>query len=415
MILIDIIRETAVLGARMAPYLLLGFAVAGVLRVLVPVSSVVKHLGSSGFRSVVKAAVVGIPLPLCSCGVIGPAVSLRQQGASKGAVLSFLISTPTSGVDSILATYSLLGWIFTAYRVAASFVLGAVAGLFANLFGKGGKEQSQQLPKYPCPVCGLPGQHKHSVVQKLKAGTLYALDELPRDIGKWLLIGLLAGGVISALVSPDLIRLLSVNRFLSYIATAGLALPLYVCATGSIPIAAALVAKGLSPGAALIFLIAGPATNTVTAGVVAKALGKKTLVVYLSVVLLGSLGLGALMDLLGPGLLGSAMDFGQHGPAWWEWLSAGVLGVILLLALARPLVAKFKPGPGPDATVIRVPDMSCQHCVITVERAVSKIEGVKSVKVDLKDKSVLVSGGKTQDILQAISEAGYTPQQDQGS
>jgi len=395
----------------MAPYLLLGFATAGILRAIFPVSFVLKHLGGRGFSSVLKAALLGVPLPLCSCGVIGPAAALREQGASRGAVLSFLVSTPTTGVDSILATYGLLGLPFTIYRLVASLFLGLISGGLANL-------QKDKAPGYrdtkasPCSVCGLPGVHRHGILDRFKAGFVYAGVDLPKDIGKWLVIGLVIAGIISYLVDPSWIEGFATRPYIAYPAMVAIAVPLYVCATGSIPIAAALMAKGVSAGASLVFLVAGPATNAITIGIVAKLLGKKSLIIYLLTIMAGSV------------LLGLAMDWASASPAvpihfhhihadsgirWWEWVFAALLGLLLINALVveplarRILVKKAKPD-----VVLRVPDMTCEHCVRTLESCVSGVEGVEKVWVSLDGKTVSVKGGDRESIKRAIEEAGYS-------
>jgi len=395
----------------MAPYLLLGFAVAGILRVVFPVSFVVKHLGGRGFTSVLKAALLGVPLPLCSCGVIGPAAALRGQGASRGAVLSFLVSTPTTGVDSILATYGLLGLPFTVYRILASFLLGLISGGLANL-QKDAVRASSDGKTSPCSVCGLPGVHKHGIWDRVKAGLLYAGVDLPKDIGKWLVIGLVAAGLISYLVNPSWVEGFAARPYIAYPAMVAVAVPLYVCATGSIPIAAALMAKGISPGAALVFLIAGPATNAITIGIVGKLLGKKSLFIYLSTIIAGSV------------LLGIAMDWASASPAvplsfhhihtgssirWWEWASAAALGILLLYALGlEPLIRKVAERAAKPDLVFSVPDMTCEHCVRTLESCVSGTEGVERVWVSLERKTVAVKGGDKERIKKAIEQAGYT-------
>lgn len=411
MILVGILRETLALAAQMAPYLLLGFAVAGLLKVIFPVSFVMKHLGNRGFSSVLKAAVLGVPLPLCSCGVIGPAAALRQQGASRGAVLSFLVSTPTTGVDSILATYGLLGLPFTIYRIVASFFLGLVSGSMANI-QKDEALNPANAGVSPCSVCGLPGVHRHGIWEKVKAGFLYATVELPKDIGKWLVVGLAMAGIISYVVDPSWIAGFAGKPYITYPVMVAVAVPLYVCATGSIPIAVALMAKGVSAGAALVFLVGGPATNAITIGIVGKLLGRKSLVIYLTTIIVGSV------------LLGLAMDWMSASPSipvhfhhihlesavrWWEWASAVLLGLILLYALAiEPLVRRVSAGRVMPDAVFSVPDMTCEHCVRTLEACVSRVEGVENVWVSLDRKTVSVRGGTRESVQKAIEEAGYT-------
>jgi uncharacterized membrane protein YraQ (UPF0718 family) len=291
--------------AEMSPYLLLGFIFAGILHVFISVQRIARHLGGARFLSVLKATLFGIPLPLCSCSVIPTVSTLRQSGASRGATLAFLISTPTSGVDSILATYSLLGPVFTLYRIVASFVAGLVAGLGANVFDR--RSTDDESTKEPrCAVCGEEsGGHTHGFTTRLRAMIAYSFGELVADIGKWLLIGILIGGVISYFLPADLITTYLGSPILQMLVMLAVSVPLYICATGSLPIAAALIMKGISPGAALVFLIAGPATNAVTVTVVSKTLGRRSLAIYLVSIVLVSIGMGMLFNLLVPRGLGA--------------------------------------------------------------------------------------------------------------
>jgi len=298
--ILGILRESWNLLAEMAPYLIIGFIFAGILHVFISVQRIAKHLGGASFSSVLKATLFGIPLPLCSCGVIPAVASLRRSGASKGATLAFLISTPTTGVDSILATYSLLGPVFTLYRIAASFIAGLVAGLGANVFDRRStEEESTKEPR--CAVCGEPDDgHDHGFGARLRAMIAYSFGELVADIGKWLLIGILIGGVISYFLPAGLITTYLGSPILQMLVMLALSVPLYICATGSLPIAAALIMKGISPGAALVFLIAGPATNAVTVTVVSKTLGRRSLAIYLASIILVSIGMGLLFNLIVP-------------------------------------------------------------------------------------------------------------------
>ncbi len=316
-----VVEESARLFLKMAPYLLLGIGFAGIIKLLVPEESVSKHLGGKGFPSVLKATLFGIPLPLCSCGVIPVAVSLRRQGAGKGASLSFLISTPTTGVDSILATYSLLGWVFTIFRVVASFVSGVICGFLVNIFA--GDEVYAEDEVHGC--CSCCSQKKTG----LRDAFRYAFIELLGDIGKWLILGTLLGGLVMAVVPGDFISSFLGSPFLSMILMLLIGIPIYVCATGSIPIAAALIAKGMSPGAGLVFLIAGPATNTVNLAVLTKEFGKKAVFIYLASISIVSLVFGYLLNLLVvKGLVDVSLLLSTEGkliPQWLEVLSAAVL------------------------------------------------------------------------------------------
>ena len=306
--LLGILRESWNLLAEMSPYLLAGFIFAGILHVFISVQRIARHLGRSSFSSVFKATLFGIPLPLCSCGVIPAVASLRKSGASRGATLAFLISTPTSGVDSILATYSLLGPVFTLYRIAASFVAGLVAGLGANIFDRRDEVGDEPAKNQTCVVCGEDATadgHTHNFTTRMRAMIAYSFGELVAEVGKWLLIGILIGGVISYFLPTDLITTYLGSPILQMLIMLVLSIPLYICATGSLPIAAALIMKGISPGAALVFLIAGPATNAVTVTVVSKTLGRRSLAIYLASIILVSIGMGLLFNLIVPRGLGA--------------------------------------------------------------------------------------------------------------
>ena len=295
LILRGILAESFKLLIEMAPWLLIGFFFAGLIYVFLPRERVTQHLGKANIMSVFKAALIGIPLPLCSCGVIPVVTSLRKQGASKGACLAFLTATPTSGVDSILATYSLLGLLFAIYRVIASFVTGLFSGFMANIFEKGSTVENVEMTEV-CNICDNDAPHTHTFGDKIKIMFSYGFGELIEDTGKWIIIGILIGGLIIYFIPEGFIQNYLGSGFLPMLVMLVVGIPLYVCATGSIPIAAALMLKGLSPGGALVFLIAGPATNAVTITVISKYMGKKMTVLYLLSISMASILLGLLLN-----------------------------------------------------------------------------------------------------------------------
>ncbi|WP_457597719.1 SO_0444 family Cu/Zn efflux transporter [Hydrogenimonas sp.] len=287
------------LTAAMAPYILLGLFVAGVLHAVLPGDFVQKHLGRNTAASVFKATLLGIPLPLCSCGVIPLAASLKKKGAEDGAVLSFLIATPITGIDSILATYGMFGWLFTLYRIASSLVIALVAGLWANFFNEKGEVKSETFEDASSccgQSCGCESEKKRGF--DFREAMRYGFGTLMGDIAKPLLWGLLIGAAITVAIPDNLSAWMQAHTWLGYLLAIVVAVPMYVCATASLPIAASLVLGGVSLGAAFVFLSAGPATNTVTIGVVQKMLGKRALVVYLATIVAGSLLFGALIDTL---------------------------------------------------------------------------------------------------------------------
>lgn len=310
------------LSNAMAPYILFGLLFAGILHELVPETLVTKHLGTENIFSVIKATLFGIPLPVCSCGVIPLATSIKKSGASKGATLSFLISTPITGVDSILATYGIFGWIFTLYRVFTSMAIAMVAGILTNLFDK--DIQSEPVNVKPilstveAPKTALRGVNTFSAVSSEEVASCcstgssndsgtkskfsiskalkYAFVTLLGDIAKPLFLGLIIGALISVAIPQNLSDILIEHSWLSYLIVIAIAVPMYVCATASLPIAAALMLSGVSAGAAFVFLSAGPATNTVTIGVVKKMLGTRSLYIYLGSIIIGSMLFGMGLD-----------------------------------------------------------------------------------------------------------------------
>ncbi|CAA6802171.1 MAG: Transporter [uncultured Sulfurovum sp.] len=310
------------LSIAMAPYILFGLIFAGILHELVPDSIVTKHLGSSDVKSVLKSTIFGIPLPVCSCGVIPLASSIKKSGASKGATLSFLISTPITGVDSIMATYGIFGWIFTVYRAITSMIIAMVAGVLTNMFDKdtsiNSVNNTLSVDMKSTPTAGFStvkpiGADSISTLHAnndtcCSAGTnekknfsflaamQYAFTTLLGDIAKPLFWGLIIGALITVSIPENLAALLSDNSWLSYLLVILIAIPMYVCATASLPIAAGLMLSGVSAGAAFVFLSAGPATNTVTIGVVKKMLGTKSLVIYLGSIIIGSVLFGLGLD-----------------------------------------------------------------------------------------------------------------------
>lgn len=313
------------LSSAMAPYILFGLLFAGILHELVPETLVSKHLGNSSILSVIKATLFGIPLPVCSCGVVPLATSIKKSGASNGSTLSFLISTPITGVDSILATYGMFGWAFTIYRVISSMIISIIAGILANFYGEQESKEihkntttsvfsvanpnsdvkigisvvnTTQEIKEESSCCASSSCCEDSADQKFSISKVltYAFGTLLKDIASPLFIGLLLGALIAVAIPQNLSAILLEYSWLSYIIVILIAVPMYVCATASLPIAAGLMLAGVSPGAAFVFLSAGPATNTVTIGVVKKMLGRRTLYVYLGTIILGSMFFGFVLD-----------------------------------------------------------------------------------------------------------------------
>jgi hypothetical protein len=288
--MIDTLKEILFFYNEISIYLLFGFFVAGLLHIFFPESIVRRHLGKDSFGSVLKATLFGIPLPLCSCGVVPVAASLRNNGASKGATVSFLISTPEVGVDSFLVTYSLLGWVFGLFRLAASFLTALIAGIAVNIIAGKNNSGSGELP--------MNNGNPETAMDRLKSFFPYLEYELLGSIANTLVVGIIIAGIISAVIPEGFFERSLDYPLLSLVAMLVVGIPMYVCATASTPIAASLIMKGISPGAALVFLLTGPATNAVTISTVFRTLGKTTAVVYLSAIGIVSLALGYFLNVV---------------------------------------------------------------------------------------------------------------------
>ncbi len=281
-----------------APYILFGTFMAGVIQTFVDKDRIAKHLGKPGFKSVFMAALFGVPLPLCSCGVLPTAMSLRKNGASKGATLAFMISTPETGIDSIMLSFALLDPIMAVFRPVAAFITAVVAGVMENIFGH--KEKAPELPKEEkCPHCEAEVHtHKPHYGRRFIDGMEYAFIDLLGDIALWLALGIGIGGVISFFIPASFIENYLGRGLSAMLIMLVIGIPLYICASASTPIASALIAKGMAPGAALVFLLAGPATNTAGILAIGKFLGKRSVVIYLAAISVCAIAMGLLLNLI---------------------------------------------------------------------------------------------------------------------
>ena len=421
----------AVFGA-MAPYLLLGFAVAGLLSVVISPEWVERHLGGNGLGQVIKASLFGVPLPLCSCGVIPVAASLRRHGASKGATTAFLLSTPQTGVDSIAVTYGLLGPFLAVVRPLAALITGIFGGGLVQAFnGHRVEAHSEVEDGATAQSCssGCCDEEKPKNRSKILDALRYGLVILPRDIGKALILGVAISGLISAFVAPQALESALGGGLWPMLAAMAIGIPLYVCATASTPIALGLIHAGLSPGAALVFLISGPATNSAALTTLWKVLGRRTAIIYLLTVAVASLATGLAVDglIATGGLPESALvpaatsvaaqaTHAHHeggGPvSWFETASA--------LALLAVLINALRPRRRPDGDEamakedermfeLKVDGMRCNGCVTSVQRALSEVSGVTDAEVQLDEGRALIRGDgfSVQELIEAVKSLGY--------
>lgn len=290
-------------------FMLFGFLMAALLYVFFKTDRIKKYLGKGRVKPVLLAALFGIPIPLCSCGVIPVVTGLKKQGANDGAALAFMIATPESGVDSIAVSWAMLDPVMTVMRPIAGFITAISTGITANIFSSRDQKKPSITPEpffvqAPCS-CGSetcandPGKtvHEAPLSTRLAQGLNFAFGELLTDIAKPFAIGVVIAGFITFFFPSGISTWSQNNPLLSMLVMLVAGIPMYVCATSSTPIAAALIIKGLNPGAALVFLLAGPATNAASMGVVKKIFGGQALAIYLGMISVCSLAMGSLLDL----------------------------------------------------------------------------------------------------------------------
>lgn len=378
--LTDWIQQIWQVFLEAGPWLVVGFLVAGVIHVLVPVDKVTRHLGKPGLGGILKAALVGAPLPLCSCSVIPVASAIRRQGASRGATASFLISTPETGVDSIALSYAMLGPVMAIIRPLAAVMTAILTGLAINRWGEAESQSPVETaasmpghgspPGRSCCESTAPGHgqarpaagccstttshssaaHEHGLLARIGRGSVsavrYGYGRMFEDLAHWLILGFVLAGLVSAMFPPDFIERHVGTGPWALLLMLVIGLPMYVCATASTPVAAALILKGLSPGAALVFLLVGPATNAATMVIVARELGRRSLVLYLAGIAVVALFFGWATDyLIGlqPSLAASIHQHVHGESSESTWPLAAVLALLILnglrMRIARRLAA----------------------------------------------------------------------------
>ena len=390
---------------QLAPWMLFGTLIAGLLHVLLPSGFV--HRKLQGTSGVLKAVGIGVPLPLCSCGVIPAGIGLKEDGASDGACVGFLISTPQTGIDSILVSASFLGWPFALFKVLSAAATGIAGGLLVDHFRvdagtEGGGDRTQRSPAGASAVTWRVVHHGLDII---------------RSIWLWLVFGILASAAIEIFVPKSFLTGIGAWGILpSALAALAISLPLYVCATASVPIAAALVAGGLPPGAALVFLMAGPATNVATMGAIFRRFGSRVLAIYLATIIAGS-GIAAVaFDWLLSDT--SAIELADHGMhhTWWARACAVLLLGLFSWFLFESLAGRLRRCFGKTADQlsevrIAVRGMQCGNCVARLEQALRKTDGIQSVVVNLEPGEAIVCGslGESQ-VREAIRATGFQPE-----
>jgi uncharacterized protein len=387
-------------------WLLIGLLIAGVLHVWVPDNFVKHHLGHrKGLLTVFKAVIFGVPLPLCSCGVIPAALGIKKQGAGDGAAIGFLISTPQTGIDSIMVSASMLGWPFAIFKLASAFVIGIVGGIwtyFSNSTNGDGiieDDNSSQSEK-----------------RGIKDLFPFAIDDLMKMIWKWLVAGIIVSAAITTWMPQDFFQTyLPNNIFIAMLIVLVISLPMYVCATASVPIAAALVYTGMPAGAAMVFLMAGPASNVATIGAVYRAFGLKKLLIYLTSIIVGSMLGGYLFNsVITPSM--SKPEMTHHGDAGLISIIAAIIFIILIL---RFLIIEIKNhlkgkkqcccAEESESKTIIVSGMTCEGCAGKLRKALMNIAEVADVKIELESGEVKITGSNLnyELISKTVIKIGY--------
>ena len=415
----DVIQEILLASwqmfGQMALFLLLGFLIAGALSVGMSTEWLQRHLGRGGIKPVIKATLLGVPLPLCSCGVIPVSASMRRHGASRAATTAFLLSTPQTGIDSILVTYSLLGGAFAVFRPLAALVTGIIGGIMVMLMGKDHAEADHLKNRIVTPQTG---EHinRSIPIQILR----YGFVTLPREIGLTLIVGIVIAGAISALVPVGGVSTYIGGGIVSILIMMAAGIPIYVCATASIPIAAGLLQVGVSFGAVFAFLIAGPATNAATLTTLWKILGRRTTVIFLAAIAASAIGFGLLLNALVPVTNQVLPQLVAAPRVEGGGLMNNAMAALLLavLVVSRSLRSKNKEkdalaplqGEAEDHLELRVSGMHCSHCVTAIDSAVRACAGVSDVNADVKTGLVRVRGTDIDEgqVVSTIDTLGYS-------
>ena len=354
-------------------------------------------------------------------------MSLRKEGASKGATVSFLIATPQTGVDSIIATYSLMGLPFALIRPIVALITALLGGTLVNAFEK------SDAAVYTTDTCttGCEETPPTTFMQRIKTALHYAFVEMMQDIGKWLVVGLIVAGLITVFVPDTFFAHFADTPLLSMLLVLLCAIPMYLCATGSIPIAVALMLKGLSPGTALVLLMAGPAVNVASLLVISKVMGRKTLLLYLLAIVGGALAFGLGVDYLLPHSWFAAPIAGIHtcgacGPSTFNLACSIILILLLTHALIRRYTSHSACSCGgscgctteathcacstqtPTTMKIQIKGMSCNHCKGSAERAILGVSGVTAVDINLASGEAIITGNPDLEaVILAVEALGF--------
>jgi len=409
----DFFSEMWVLLMEMAPYLLIGFLFAGILKVFFPSRIIKKYIGGSNFSSVLNASLLGVPMPLCSCGVLPAGIGFYNSGASRGATVSFMVSTPQTGVDSIIATYAMLGLPLAILRPVIALLSGVLGGTLTNYLG-GSVAAAEQIKN-----------ENENGVRSFREMLRYGFVEMLQDISKWLIIGFLVAAFLAVVIPGDFFVETVSNEYLSMLLILIASIPLYVCATGSIPIAAVLLAKGLSPGAAIVFLMAGPATNAATMAVINNTMGRRVFWLYMLSIVGGAVLFGSLVNeliprewIMGaiPHLHHGMHEHGTHGGYWLKLISAVTLILLVINGYIQKYLERRASRQNSNNTydmektqIYTVEGMTCNHCKASVENGIRELYEDLDIFADPSGNELRISGGEPveEELKRKIESLGY--------
>jgi len=398
---IEYLNEIFHLFVMMAPFLMLGFLISGILFLITSKEMVARNIGKPGLLSIFKASILGVPMPLCSCGVIPVSSSLYNRGASKASTLSFLISTPQTGVDSIFITYSMLGLPFAICRPIIALITGTIGGLITEMLTEADVQSQSKI------------DHTHSK-KTILDGFKYALFILPKDIAWPLIKGILLAGLVTLILPNNFFSDYGLTGIIGLVAIALVSIPMYTCATASVPFAAALMHAGAEPGVAFVFLMAGPATNVATITVIKKILGQKVVTIYLGVIFVGSITFGLLINKFIDISSIPVINEHVHNMNHLDFISIlSSLALFVLCAIA--IFDLFKKSDisnlvsNGDLSLV-VKGMTCNHCKETVHEAIINCEGVDKTNIDLASGNVEIYGKNinSKKIIDSITNVGFS-------
>ncbi|PCJ21640.1 MAG: hypothetical protein COB04_02725 [Gammaproteobacteria bacterium] len=352
----ELIKHFIELSLESAPFLVLGLVIAGLIKAWVPTESVAKHLGGKGLWPITKAALIGAPLPLCSCSVIPVTLGIHRSGASRGATVSFLVSTPETGADSIAVSYALLGPFMAIIRPISAISSAILSGFLVSMTKQPASEHAQEEVHHCCSnntdkaeasehAGSTSEEQKVDVISKTIEGIHYAFTDIFNNMVFWLAVGLGFAALVETFVSTSFLQQWG-SGLLAMIVMVLVGIPMYICATASTPVAAGLLLAGLSPGTVLVFLLAGPATNMATLAIVKKELGSAALAAYLAGVVVAAIGFGLLVDQLvlvwDINILAQVDGTHEMVNHWIQWLTGGLLALLTAKYGLEVLGRRFK-------------------------------------------------------------------------